>query len=159
MKRCNSRERYIKKIFPVNEWVVISGKINYYKNNYQITNPTYISKIENFDNVKPIIPKYSLTEGLKEKTYRAIIEKVIIQMPDIQEWHEDDLLKRMNFLSWKESIKNLHNPTSEKDLNSIFLRRIAYDEIFANLLFLSNNRNKIKKIKKKIKTFKNVFTS
>ena len=155
----NSREGYIKKIFPINEWVVVSGKINYYKNNYQITNPVYLSKIENFDNVKPIIPKYALTEGLKEKTYRAIIEKVIVQMPDIQEWHEDDFLKRMNFLSWKESIKNLHNPTSEKDLNSIFLRRIAYDEIFANLLFLSNNRNKIKKIKKKIKTFKNIFSN
>ena len=64
----------------------------------------------------------------------------------------------MGFLSWKESIKNLHLPNTEKNLNSIFLKRIAYDEIFANLLFLSNSRNKIKKIKKNIKEFKNIYS-
>ena len=29
-----------KKVLSTNQSVVISGKINYYKNNYQITNPT-----------------------------------------------------------------------------------------------------------------------
>ena len=80
-------------------------------------------------------------------------------MPVVNEWHEDIFLSKMNFLSWNDSIKNLHNPNSEKDLNSSFLRRIAYDEIFANLLFLSNNRNKIKKIKKVIKSFKCIFSN
>ena len=154
----NSREGYIRKILPLNEWVVVSGKINYFRNKYQITNPTYLSKEENLDDIKTIIPKYSLTEGLKEKTYRNIIEKVINQIPEINEWHDDIFVKKMNFLSWKESIKNLHNPNIEKDLNSIFLKRIAYDEIFANLIFLSNNRNKIKKIKKKFKKFKGIYS-
>ena len=40
----NSYEGYIKKILPINSRVTISGKISYYKNKYQITNPTYISK-------------------------------------------------------------------------------------------------------------------
>ena len=31
----NSREGYIKKILPLNNWVVISGKINFYKNQFQ----------------------------------------------------------------------------------------------------------------------------
>ena len=35
----NSRENYIKAILPINKWVLISGKINFYKNKYQITNP------------------------------------------------------------------------------------------------------------------------
>jgi ATP-dependent DNA helicase RecG len=154
----NSREGYIRKILPLDEWVIVSGKINYFRNNYQITNPTHVAKIEDLDNFQTIIPKYSLTEGLNEKTYRNIINKVINQIPEIQEWHEEALIKKMNFLSWKESIKYLHNPSSQKDLNSNFLKRIAYDEIFANLLFLSNNRNKIKKIKKKIKKFKYIFS-
>jgi ATP-dependent DNA helicase RecG len=155
----NSREGYIRKILPLNEWVSVSGKINYFRNKYQITNPTYIANTENIDGIKKIIPKYSLTEGLKEKTYRNIIEKVIKQIPDIDEWHEEIFLKRMGFLSWKKSIENLHNPKSEKNLSSIFFKRIAYDEIFANLLFLSNNRNKIKKIKKVIKKFKNIYSN
>jgi ATP-dependent DNA helicase RecG len=155
----NSREGYIRKILPLNEWIVVSGKINYFRNKYQITNPTYISKIENQSDIKAITPKYSLTEGLNEKTYRSIIEKVIKQIPAINEWHDSKFIKKMNFLSWEKSIKNLHNPNAKKDLNSIFLKRIVYDEIFANLLFLSNSRNKIKKIKKHIKRFKNVFSN
>ena len=149
----NSREGYIKTILPLNEWVVVSGKVNYFGNKYQMTNPKYLSKRENINKIKKIIPKYSLTEGLKEITYRNVIEKVINQIPDIEEWHEKNFIKKMGFSSWKNSIINLHNPNSEKDLNSIFLKRIAYDEIFANLLFLSNNRNKIKKVKKDIKKF------
>lgn len=149
----NSREGYIKTILPLNEWVVVSGKVNYFGNKYQMTNPKYLSKRENIDKIKKIIPKYSLTEGLKEITYRNVIEKVINQIPDIEEWHEKNFIKKMGFSSWKNSIINLHNPNSEKDLNSIFLKRIAYDEIFANLFFLSNNRNKIKKVKKDIKKF------
>ena len=34
----NSREGYLRKIFPVNEWLIISGKVNYFKKKYQITN-------------------------------------------------------------------------------------------------------------------------
>ena len=149
----NSHEGYIRKILPLNQWVVVSGKINYFRNKYQITNPTYIADVENLNKVKTVVPKYSLTEGLNEKTYRNIIKKIIKQIPTIEEWHENNFLKKMNFVGWKESVENLHKPNSEKDLNSKFLRRIAYDEIFANLLFLSNNRNKIKKVKKVVKKF------
>ena len=154
----NSREGYIRAILPLETWVTVSGKINYFRNKYQMTNPSYITKVENFDYVKSVTPKYSLTEGLTEKTYRKIIEKVLNQIPEIDEWHKESFIKKMGFLSWNKSIKNLHNPNSEKDLNSIFLKRIAYDEIFANLLFLSNNRNKIKKIKKNKKKFTNTYS-
>ena len=149
----NSREGYIRAILPLNEWVIISGKVNFFRNKYQITNPSYVTKVENLDYVKTIIPKYSLTEGLTEKTYRKIIEKVIKHIPDVEEWHKESFIKKMGFLSWGDSIKNLHIPNSKKDLSSKSLRRVAYDEIFANLLFLSNNRNKIKKVKKEEKKF------
>jgi len=155
----NSREGYIRKILPLNEWVVVSGKINYFRNKYQITNPVYIADTENLDKVKLILPKYSLTEGLNEKIYRNIIQQVIKQIPTINEWHDDTFLKKMGFLNWTESIKNLHNPNNEKDLDSKSLKRIAYDEILANLIFLSSNRNKIKKIKKEIKKFKNIYSN
>tara|TARA_B110000971_G_scaffold221546_1_gene269149 strand:- start:1338 stop:3413 length:2076 start_codon:yes stop_codon:yes gene_type:complete len=155
----NSREGYIRAILPLNNWVVISGKINFFRNKYQITNPDYVSKVEDLDYVKTVVPKYSLTEGLTEKIYRKIIENVIKKIPDIEEWHETSFIKSMGFFSWTDSIKNLHKPNSKKDLNSKFLRRLAYDEIFANLLFHSNNRNIIKKVKKNIKEFKNIYSS
>ena len=42
----NSREGYIRKILPFNSFVIISGKINYFKKKYQITNPTYVVPID-----------------------------------------------------------------------------------------------------------------
>ena len=39
----NSYEGYIKKILPLNKEITISGKINYFRNKYQITNPSYVS--------------------------------------------------------------------------------------------------------------------
>mgnify|MGYP001212570760 CR=1 FL=1 len=151
----NSREGYIRKILPLNEWVVVSGKINYYKNKYQITNPDYITNISNIEYVQKKIPKYGLTKGLSEKSYRKIIEQVLNNLPEINEWYENSFIKKMNFLDWKNSIKKLHESDEEKDLNSNFFRRIAYDEIFAHLLVLSNNRIKIRKNKKKSKSFTN----
>ncbi len=41
----NSREGYIRKVLPLNKIIVISGKINYYKNKYQITNPQYVAPV------------------------------------------------------------------------------------------------------------------
>jgi len=154
----NSREGYIKKILPLNEWVAVSGKVNFFRNKYQITNPTYIEKIEKIELIKKIIPKYSLTEGLSEKIYSKIIEKVFSKIPEIDEWHDENFIKKMNFLSWRDSIKKLHFSKEEKDLNSNYLSRLAYDEIFANLLFNSNNRDKIKKVKKNKKIFKKIYT-
>ena len=70
-------------------------KLVFLKNKYQITNPDYITKIENINYVnKKVIPKYSLTEGLTEKTYRKIIESVISKLPDLTEWHDKSFLKR-----------------------------------------------------------------
>ena len=54
----NSREGYIRAILPINKWVLISGKINFYKTKYQITNPSYITSIENIAN--RLIPFNSL---------------------------------------------------------------------------------------------------
>ncbi len=155
----NSREGYLRKLYPLNEWLIISGKINFFKNKYQITNPDYISKIENIDYVKRIIPKYSLTDGLTEKTYRKIIEQVIEKIPDIEEWHNEYVIKKLKFSSWKESIINLHKNEKNRDINSIYYKRLAFDEIYSNLLVLANNRKKIKKIKKKSKKFNSFYSS
>ena len=55
----NSREGYLRKIFPVNERIIISGKVNFFKKKYQITNPDYVTKLDNQEYVTQNIPKYS----------------------------------------------------------------------------------------------------
>jgi len=147
----NSHEGYIRKILPLNEEVTISGKISNYKGRYQITNPTYISQdnslIETIDN------KYSLTEGITEKTYNKIINQILKNLPTLDEWHDKEILKIFNNESWNESIVKLHDPKNIENYKSDFYKRLAYDEILASFLVNSEIRKKIKKIKKASKKF------
>jgi len=154
----NSREGYIRKILPQNSSVIISGRINYYKKKYQITNPAYVEPVDKENYVNKVIPKYSLTEGLTEKMYRKIIELVLNNVNDLKEWHNDDILMKIGNVGWKKSIIQVHNSVKH-DIKSKFYRRLAYDEILANLLVLSEARKKVKKIKKKNKIFNNSLSN
>ena len=150
----NSFEGYIKKILPLNTYVTLSGKVTYYKKKYQIINPTYVSSDTSL--VKKIHSKYGLTEGLSEKKYLQIIDKILKNIPNIDEWQSNYINKKFNCISWREAIIELHNPKNINK-NGNFLNRLIYDEIFANLLINSQIRTRIKKIKKKGKKFENSY--
>ena len=154
----NSREGYIRKILPLNNEVIISGKINYFKKKYQITNPAYIVPAFKEDYVNKIIPKYSLTEGLTEKIYRKLIEQVLKNITNPTEWHKKEILNKIGNVTWLESIFKTHQDI-ENNFNSKFYKRLAYDEILANLLVLSQARKKIKKFKKEKKKFNSYYSN
>ena len=147
----NSYEGYIRKILPLEKEVTISGKIGRFKNKYQITNPKYIS--ENPKLIKEKHNKYSLTEGISEKVYNKIINQILSNIPTLEEWHEEYILKKFNNISWNESIVELHKPENIGKYKSNFYERLAYDEILASFLVHSEIRKKIKKIKKQKKVF------
>ena len=143
----NSREGYLRKLFPLNEWVIISGKINYFNKNYQMTNPDYVTSLDNREYVVKNIPKYKLTKGINEKKYRSISEQVICKLPAIDDWLENDYINKHNLLNWNISIKNLHKSKDGKDNLSKSFRRLVFDELCANFFTLSENRKRIKKDK------------
>ena len=143
----NSREGYLRKLFPVGEWIIISGKVSHFNKKYQITNPDYVTTIDNQDYVIKNIPKYNLTKGINEKKYRSISEQVINNIPIIDDWLGDDFIKKNNLISWNDSIKNLHNSSNINKNQSKSFRRLVFDELFANFLSLSENRKRIKKNK------------
>ncbi len=153
----NSREGYLRKLFPINEWVIVSGKVNYFNKKYQITNPDYVTSIENRDYVIKNIPKYNLTKGINEKKYRQISEQVIEKIPKIDDWLSLDFIKKNNLINWNESIKNLHIFNEAKNHLSKSYRRLVFDELCANFLTLSENRKRIKK-NKIPKKLNNIFT-
>ncbi len=143
----NSREGYLRKLFPLNEWVVVSGKINFFRNKYQITNPDYVATLDRQEHVIKNIPKYTLTKGINEKKYRSISEQVILNLPQIDEWLDDDFLKKNNLSKWNEGISKLHTSAEGKNNLSKSFRRLAFDELCANFLTLSKNRKRVKKDK------------
>ena len=147
----NSYEGYIRKILPLYKEIIITGKVSFYKNKYQLVNPALVSK--NNNNILEDQNKYSLTEGLSLNKYNVIINKVLTKLPNLDEWHSKEVLKKFNNIRWKDSIIRIHKENFDKIKNSSFLKRLIFDEIFAHFLLSSQLRKKIKKIKKKEKIF------
>ena len=150
----NSREGYLRKLFPINDFVIVSGKINYFNKKYQITNPDYVTSLENQDYVAKNIPKYNLTKGINEKKYRYISEQVISNLPKIDDWLEEGFIKKNKLINWNESIIKLHTSKDGKNNQSKSFRRIVFDELCANFLTLSESRKRVK-INKSPKIFTN----
>ena len=153
----NSREGYLRKLYPQNNWVIISGRINFFNKKYQITNPDYVTTVENKDFVVKNIPKYNLTKGINEKKYRNISDQVIKNIPIIEDWLDEDYIRKNNLINWNESITKLHNSKDGKNNNSKSFRRLVFDEICANFITLSENRRRIKK-EKKSKKFREIYS-
>ena len=152
----NSYEGYIRKILPLYKEIIITGKVGFYKNKYQLVNPTLVSN--NNNNILEDQNKYSLTEGLSLKKYNSIINEVLTKLPNLDEWHSKEVLKKFNNVRWKDSIIRIHKENFDKIKNSNFLKRLIFDEIFAHFLLSSQLRTKIKKIKKKEKIFNDDLT-
>ena len=148
----NSYEGYIKKILPLNTEIIISGKINFFRNKYQITNPTQVK--ESNENVLETQNKYSLTDGLTINKYNIIINEVLKELPDLDEWLNDDIKKKFNNIKWKDAILKIHSLDTKEILKSKYYKRLVFDELFAHFLLSSKIRTKIKKIKKSQKIFK-----
>ena len=145
----NSYEGYIKKILPLGKEITVSGKIGHFRNKYQITNPKYIS--EDSSLVKKTHNKYSLTEGITENVYNKIINQILENLPDFEEWHSKYVLSKFKYISWNNSIRELHKAENIGSFKSNFYQRLAFDEIFSTFLVNSEIRKKIRKIKKKNK--------
>ena len=142
----NSYEGYIKKILPIGKEITISGKIKFFRNKYQLTNPKHIS--ENASIIKQKHNSYSLTEGISEKIYNKIISQVLNKLPYFEEWHSKEIMKNFDNISWNNSIKELHKPENIGKFKEKFYQRLAFDEIFSTFLVNSEIRKKSKKLKK-----------
>jgi ATP-dependent DNA helicase RecG len=133
--------------------------VNIYKNKYQITNPDYVTSVNNEEKVSKIMPTYSSLKGISNKTINKIYENITKEIPDVPEWHRDSVIKNNKWPNFKDSLTQLHNPKKKEDLdkNSLAYERISFDEIFSNLLIFSQIKKKNLTIYKKPKVFSSEY--
>ena len=142
----NSYEGYVRKILPLGKEITVSGKIGFFRNKYQLTNPKYLS--EDSSLIKQKHNTYSLTDGISEKIYNKIINQIIEKLPTLNEWQSKNILSKFGNISWNKAIIELHKPENVGCYKKDFYQRLAFDEIFSTFLVNSEIRKKIKKIKK-----------
>ncbi|MFL2801784.1 MAG: ATP-dependent DNA helicase RecG [Paracoccaceae bacterium] len=152
----NAKKDWIKKNFPINHERFISGKLEKYKNKYQIIHPDYIETIDNLAQIPEIEPIYSLTKGISQKIFQNSIKQILKFLPkeiSYFEWIDEKRLKKMNWSNFNDSLKRIHNPKTINDisLNSNYRLRLAYDELLSHQLSLVIARSFSKKINKRRK--------
>ena len=138
-----ARHPVVKKNLPEEEIRFVSGKLEYFRNTYQITHPSHIIETKGINEIKNIEPIYSLTAGLSQKIISKYIEQIIKNIPDLNEWIDEFYLKKYRFSNWKNSIVRIHNPDKIEDINNqnIYRRRLAFDELLAHQLAIAIIRN------------------
>ncbi len=137
----------IQKNLPLGQWVAISGKLEKFNNSLQMSHPDYIVPAAQIDSIRVIEPVYPLTAGISNKMLRKWILQALARTPKLPEWLDENLLKEKKWLSFNQSLLNLHHPQylADLDINSPERQRLAYDELLANQLTLAIARQKIKK--------------
>ena len=138
-----ARHPVIRATLPIGKEKIVSGKLEYFRNNYQITHPSHIVDSYSIDQIKDIEPVYTLTSGLSHRLVIKYIDKILKSLPNFNEWIDTNTIKKYSFKNWNTSILSIHNPENSNDLidNNIFRRRLAYDELLAHQLAINIIRN------------------
>ena len=129
-------------MLPTNENRLISGKLEYFRNTFQITHPSHVSALNNNKIIKSKEAVYSLTSGLNQKIMNKLTDQILNNLPNFNEWIETSILNKYKFKGWNEVVKNLHNPSDNNIKNKNLLRRrLAFDELLSHQLAIGIMRN------------------
>ncbi len=143
----HARADYLRKMLPEGERRLISGKLEHFQGQAQITHPDYMVASENEAELPLLETIYPLTAGLSGKVLRKAITAAVDAVPALPEWHDDALLVREKWPTFLEAIKAMHYPDGPETLEakSLVRRRLAADELLATQLALAIVRDRTRK--------------
>ncbi len=80
-------------------------------------------------------PKYSLVKGLTNNAVTKAVEQTFINAGKLEEYLPEDLINKLNLVSYSEAAYGIHFPKNSKELEDS-RRRLAYDEFLLFILKL-----------------------
>jgi ATP-dependent DNA helicase RecG len=129
----NGREDYLKKLLPIGERRVISGKVELYQGDVQMTHPDHVVPVEELESILRVEPVYGLTTGLTQRPLQKAITAAVERAPELPEWQDAAYLKKQKWPGWKAALTTAHAPAEESDLSPMQPNRarLAFDELLA----------------------------
>lgn len=141
----NGSKGYLKTKYPIGSTLFVSGKCQLRSNGgMSIIHPDVVSK-SLFLYKDSIDPIYQLSGSLTNNVVMSAIRQVLKIVSDIDEWLPPYVLQQYNWMSFKDSIYNIHNPKSVEDIRSEspFIKRIAFDEMLANKMCMLSVKKRL----------------
>jgi ATP-dependent DNA helicase RecG len=130
---------WVEKALPVGATRIVSGKIERFRDEVQMTHPDHIAPPEEFAKLATIEPVYGLTAGVTPKVMAKAVHGALERAPELPDWLDAALAKREAFPAWRDGLMAAHGPKDETDLlpTTAARRRLAYDELLANQLAIA----------------------
>lgn len=148
----HGRADYLTKVLPEGEKRVVSGLVEEFRGEKQITHPDHIGEIGELEQLAAVEPVYPLTAGISQKVLSRAIGQALERAPDLEEWIEPSVVGRRSWPVWHDAIRAAHAPNSEADLapDTPARQRLAYDELLASQLALLLLRRRMRRQKGRV---------
>jgi ATP-dependent DNA helicase RecG len=123
---------YARKLLPLNEVKLVSGRLEQYGMERQIVHPDYVLSPDEGAKLPTSEAIYPLSEGITARRLGQLAGQAFERAPNLPEWIEPSLLAARGWPAWRDAIEAIHNNPGDEAART----RLAYDEVFANQLAL-----------------------
>ena len=146
------RGNFLRKKYPENKELIISGKVSFYKSNLSVAHPDYIEEIENEDKLRTFENIYPLTRGITLKDIKIVLNEAKKYLDKFDEWLNKNIIKKYGFSSFNESLTKMHFPSVKEDIENRenFRKRLAVDELVSNYFAIRYLKEKTKRKKESL---------
>ncbi|WP_312806698.1 DEAD/DEAH box helicase, partial [Agrobacterium cavarae] len=143
-----ARGDWLSKALPVDEEVMVSGKIDWFNGRASMVHPDFMVKVSEADNLPLVEAVYPMTAGLSPKILKRSIDTALQRLPVFPEWIDETLATRQSFPHVADAFRELHDPRDTVDIDpqAPARRRLAYDEFLAGQLSLALVRQRLRKV-------------
>ena len=127
---------------PVGSVRAISGKVEWFNGERQITHPDYLIPGDRIDEIPAFETIYPATSGLPSRTVRRLAINALERAPELPEWLDPAFQDRERLPGWRDALATLHAPKSEADTSLLTpqRRRLAYDELLAHQMAMAQRK-------------------
>lgn len=141
LKWFHGNERYLTERFKKGRRLIFSGEVRWFNYQKEIHHPD-VEIVEgdieeDYLNFKRIVPIYSETEGLYQRTLRRLMKNIVDGYSDeLKSPIPAEILERQDLIDFSEAFRRVHFPPDGESIEKLNLhrsdghRRIIFDEFF-----------------------------
>jgi ATP-dependent DNA helicase RecG len=141
LKWFHGNERYLRERFKKGRQLIFSGEVRWYNYQREIHHPDVEivdgDMEKDYLNFKRIVPIYSETEGLYQKTLRRLMKTILDGYADeLSSPIPLEIVERQGLIDFSEAFRRVHFPPEAESIDVLNLqrsdghRRIIFDEFF-----------------------------
>jgi len=141
LKWFHGNERYLRERFKKGRRLIFSGEVTWFRDHREIHHPD-VELVEgdiekDYLNFKRIVPIYSETEGLHQRTLRRLMKNILDgYAEELSSPIPQEVVERQDLIDFREAFRRVHFPADGESMEALNLhrsdghRRIIFDEFF-----------------------------